>query len=65
MAPSILEAEDAPPNVQIGLPASKQAVTTVHEEYQYLNLIRDILDHGEHRPDRQVVFEYENALNLD
>ncbi|KAI9821281.1 MAG: Thymidylate synthase [Pycnora praestabilis] len=23
-----------------------------HEEYQYLNLIRDILDHGEHRPDR-------------
>ncbi|KAF2098790.1 thymidylate synthase [Rhizodiscina lignyota] len=23
-----------------------------HEEYQYLDLIRDILDHGEHRPDR-------------
>lgn len=23
-----------------------------HEEYQYLNLIRDILNNGEHRPDR-------------
>jgi len=23
-----------------------------HEEYQYLDLIRDILDNGEHRPDR-------------
>ncbi|EMC93309.1 hypothetical protein BAUCODRAFT_26621 [Baudoinia panamericana UAMH 10762] len=23
-----------------------------HEEYQYLNLIREILDNGEHRPDR-------------
>ena len=23
-----------------------------HEEYQYLDLVREILDHGEHRPDR-------------
>jgi len=23
-----------------------------HEEYQYLDLIQDILDNGEHRPDR-------------
>ena len=23
-----------------------------HEEFQYLNLIRDILKNGEHRPDR-------------
>ena len=23
-----------------------------HEEYQYLDLIRNILDNGEHRPDR-------------
>lgn len=23
-----------------------------HEEYQYLDLIRDILSEGEHRPDR-------------
>ena len=25
-----------------------------HEEHQYLNLIKDILDQGEHRPDRFV-----------
>lgn len=25
---------------------------TAHEEHQYLDLIRDILSHGEHRPDR-------------
>ena len=23
-----------------------------HEEFQYLNLIRQVLDEGEHRPDR-------------
>lgn len=23
-----------------------------HEEYQYLDLVREILDDGEHRPDR-------------
>jgi len=23
-----------------------------HEEYQYLDLVQDILDNGEHRPDR-------------
>ena len=26
-----------------------------HEEYQYLDLIRDILQNGEHRPDRYAV----------
>lgn len=26
--------------------------TTVHEEHQYLNLVREILDQGERRPDR-------------
>ncbi|KAF7597185.1 Thymidylate synthase [Aspergillus hancockii] len=26
--------------------------TEVHEEYQYLDLVREILDHGERRPDR-------------
>lgn len=25
-----------------------------HEEFQYLKLIRDILDNGEHRPDRYI-----------
>lgn len=29
-----------------------QSTQTRHEEYQYLDLIRDILDNGEHRPDR-------------
>src|ERR1700744_82808 len=28
------------------------AKTAPHEEYQYLDLIRDILSRGEHRPDR-------------
>ncbi|KAK4629589.1 Thymidylate synthase [Fulvia fulva] len=28
------------------------SITTPHEEFQYLNLIRNILDNGEHRPDR-------------
>lgn len=32
-----------------------------HEEYQYLDLIRDILDCGEHRPDR---YEIESIANL-
>lgn len=26
----------------------------IHEEYQYLNLIREIINDGEHRPDRYV-----------
>lgn len=29
-----------------------------HEEHQYLDLIRDILDNGEHRPDRYVNVVY-------
>ncbi|KAI0013047.1 thymidylate synthase/dCMP hydroxymethylase domain-containing protein [Xylariaceae sp. FL0662B] len=28
------------------------APTKRHEEYQYLDLVQEILDHGEHRPDR-------------
>jgi hypothetical protein len=31
---------------------SSDPESPIHEEYQYLNLIRDILEHGEHRPDR-------------
>ena len=33
-------------------PASHPPTSPDHEEYQYLNLIRDILTRGEHRPDR-------------
>ena len=32
--------------------SSPPAGNKTHEEYQYLNLIRDILREGEHRPDR-------------
>ncbi|KAM0275716.1 hypothetical protein ACHAQH_007476 [Verticillium albo-atrum] len=32
--------------------AKQNAATARHEEYQYLDLVRDILDNGEHRPDR-------------
>lgn len=35
-----------------------------HEEYQYLNLIRDILDYGEHRPDRCVLILRHTILAL-
>lgn len=34
---------------QNGAQSSRQ-----HEEYQYLDLVREILDEGEHRPDRYV-----------
>jgi len=34
--------------------SSEKATQRNHEEYQYLDLIRDILDNGEHRPDRFV-----------
>lgn len=27
-----------------------------HEEYQYLDLIQEILDNGEHRPDRYALY---------
>jgi thymidylate synthase len=59
MAPSIMETE---PVAQVSLKqievATPVKVTTpakdsTHEEYQYLDLIREILDNGEHRPDRQ------------
>jgi thymidylate synthase len=31
---------------EAGIPSAR------HEEYQYLDLVREILDIGEHRPDR-------------
>lgn len=35
--------------------AESSASSPIHEEYQYLNLIRKILAEGEHRPDRYVM----------
>lgn len=34
--------------------AANGASSKRHEEYQYLDLIREILDEGEQRPDRYV-----------
>lgn len=34
------------------LPPEAPILVSQHEEYQYLDLIREILDNGEHRPDR-------------
>jgi len=57
MAPSAVDVGPASgPNVELKVESTttttSSAPTTPHEEYQYLNLIRDILENGEHRPDR-------------
>ena len=59
MAPAIIDAGPASgrrvtlETRKVSEKNSEPAIDPGHEEYQYLNLIRDILDHGEHRPDRQ------------
>lgn len=60
MAPAALDIR--PGSVPSNLPDPKNGLSAVsaaiitnalrHEEYQYLDLIRDILQNGEHRPDR-------------
>lgn len=58
MSPSATEIGPASGPDTILKPEEKQPQETAprqnphHEEYQYLDLIRDILDNGEHRPDR-------------
>lgn len=55
MAPSLMETESAPqdPSALKAIdPTNTAKVRNVHEEYQYLDLIQQILDTGEHRPDR-------------
>ena len=58
MAPAIIETGPASgPDTTLetkNVPESnaEHVVDPNHEEYQYLNLIREILEHGEHRPDR-------------
>lgn len=54
MAPSLIEPEslhtaDSSLKLQQN---SSAAQAPPHEENQYLNLIREILNNGEHRPDR-------------
>lgn len=43
-APSVAEAPTSP--------NQNGTSTQRHEEYQYLDLVREILNEGEHRPDR-------------
>ena len=57
MSPSAIEVDAASsePSTKLGISNGSQAAARdnpAHEEYQYLDLIRDILGHGEHRPDR-------------
>jgi len=53
MAPSVMEADST---TQVPVKATEtplpQIATEKHEEYQYLDLIQEILETGEHRPDR-------------
>lgn len=35
-----------------GTSEGSRKASPIHEEHQYLDLIRNILEHGEHRPDR-------------
>jgi hypothetical protein len=51
MAPSILDTQplaEMPSKIEPKITHE----TAKHEEYQYLDLIREILESGEHRPDR-------------
>jgi len=58
MSPSVVQPEDGLsssfPKSSLGGPSITDELTInpPHEEYQYLDLIRDILHDGEHRPDR-------------
>ena len=57
MAPGIVDVRyenmsNVLPDPQTGLIAGS---ALRHEEYQYLDLIRDILQNGEHRPDRYLL----------
>ena len=55
MAPAVTEALDTVPQVEVPMPVKENGTTTRtrrHEEHQYLDLVQEILDDGEHRPDR-------------
>ncbi|QIX00944.1 hypothetical protein AMS68_006461 [Peltaster fructicola] len=52
MAPAAIDTDHPADVVSSKSLPTTQAGVAPHEEYQYLNLIRNILDEGEHRPDR-------------
>lgn len=45
---------DTPAGAEAQVPPKQNGTSTTprHEEYQYLDLVREILEDGEHRPDR-------------
>jgi thymidylate synthase len=52
MAPAAIETGRPPSSAQLVAAKDDTQQSKRHEEYQYLELIREILSHGEHRPDR-------------
>ena len=54
MAPSLTEISSDQAATMEGKTATNGSAPTAarHEEYQYLDLVREILETGEHRPDR-------------
>lgn len=61
MAPSVLQTSDLPVTgslkvLEAEVNGSQTPTDVNHEEYQYLNLIREILESGEHRPDRYALY---------
>jgi len=57
MAPSTVGGDIVAPATVLVKESNGTSATTVkrHEEYQYLDLIEEILETGEHRPDRFVI----------
>jgi thymidylate synthase len=58
MSPSLEAETKAVNSVSVDCPEKNVQAkpTEMHEEHQYLDLIREILETGEHRPDRYVGF---------
>jgi hypothetical protein len=51
-SPILTEVSASGPVLTNGTSTKGQDVPSPHEEYQYLDLIKEILEHGEFRPDR-------------
>jgi thymidylate synthase len=47
-----MTASQETPGSVASMPAHKSHAAKRHEEHQYLDLVQEILDNGEHRPDR-------------
>jgi thymidylate synthase len=71
MAPGPIEIGPASgPNVTLEVkkdaaPPAKSPAAPNHEEHQYLDLIRDILANGEHRPDRYDLLTIKVSIHTD